>query len=93
MSSLLGLKVKPSTATVLPRGEPPHATTTLAAIARLRASFSSITVSTIPVRHFWPVRNQRFFCSRLRSGLLLERLRMRNRRFNCADYDDGADDQ
>ena len=27
-----------------------------------------------PVRHFWPLRNQRFFCSRLRSGLLLERL-------------------
>ena len=28
-----------------------------------------------PVRHFWPWRNQRFFCSRLRSGLLVERLR------------------
>jgi hypothetical protein len=27
-----------------------------------------------PVRHFWPLRNQRFFCSRLRSGLLVERL-------------------
>src|SRR5215471_13977494 len=26
-----------------------------------------------PVRHFWPLRNQRFFCSRLRSGLLVER--------------------
>src|SRR5580693_3421316 len=25
-----------------------------------------------PVRHFWPLRNQRFFCSRLRSGLLRE---------------------
>ena len=23
-----------------------------------------------PVRHFWPLRNQRFFCSRLRSGLV-----------------------
>src|SRR5262249_1865392 len=27
-----------------------------------------------PVRHFWPLRNQRFFCSRRRSLLLLERL-------------------
>src|ERR1700685_316614 len=27
-----------------------------------------------PVRHFWPLRNQRFFCSRLRSALLVERL-------------------
>src|SRR6267143_1439922 len=27
-----------------------------------------------PVRHFWPLRNQRFFCSRLRSGLFVERL-------------------
>src|ERR1700736_3318838 len=24
-----------------------------------------------PVRHFWPLRNQRFFCSRLRSGLFV----------------------
>ncbi len=27
-----------------------------------------------PVRHFCPLRNQRFFCSRLHSGLLVERL-------------------
>src|SRR6202023_4134704 len=27
-----------------------------------------------PVRHFWPFRNQRFFCSRLRSALLVLRL-------------------
>src|SRR6516162_6024438 len=27
-----------------------------------------------PVRHFCPLRNQRFFCSHLRSGLLVERL-------------------
>src|ERR1700693_3769727 len=27
-----------------------------------------------PVRHFWPLRNQRFFCARLRRGLLVERL-------------------
>jgi hypothetical protein len=26
------------------------------------------------VRHFWPLRNQRFFWSRLRSKLLVERL-------------------
>src|SRR6201981_2040426 len=32
-----------------------------------------------PVRHFWPLRNQRFFCSRLRAGFLLERLGMETR--------------
>ena len=32
-----------------------------------------------PVRHFWPLRNQRFFCSRLRSGLLVERLGIQTR--------------
>src|SRR6266498_3250888 len=32
-----------------------------------------------PVRHFWPLRNQRFFCSRLRSGLLVERLGIETR--------------
>src|SRR5271168_2393564 len=32
-----------------------------------------------PVRHFWPWRNQRFFCSRLRSRLLVERLGMQTR--------------
>jgi hypothetical protein len=32
-----------------------------------------------PVRHFWPLRNQRFLCSRLRSGLLVERLGMQTR--------------
>src|SRR6516162_6322184 len=32
-----------------------------------------------PVRHFWPLRNQRFFCSRLRSRLLVERLGMQTR--------------
>jgi hypothetical protein len=26
-----------------------------------------------PVRHFWPLCNQRFFCSRLRRELLVER--------------------
>src|ERR1700687_4462627 len=32
-----------------------------------------------PVRHFWPLRNHRFFCSRLRAGLLVERLGMQTR--------------
>jgi hypothetical protein len=32
-----------------------------------------------PVRHLWPLRNQRFLCSRLRSGLLVERLGMQTR--------------
>lgn len=32
-----------------------------------------------PVRHRWPLRNQRFFCSRLRSALLVERLGMQIR--------------
>ncbi len=32
-----------------------------------------------PVRHFWPLRNQRFFRSRLRSAHLVERLGMQTR--------------
>jgi hypothetical protein len=32
-----------------------------------------------PVRHFWPLRNQRFFCSRWRAALLVERLGMQTR--------------
>ena len=47
MSSVFGLKVSPSTATVLPVTEPPQAATILSAIASLRASLSAITVSTI----------------------------------------------
>ena len=47
MSSVLGLKVSPSTATVLPRTEPPAAAITFLAIARLRWSFTAATVSTI----------------------------------------------
>jgi len=43
-----------------------------------------------PVRHFWPLRNQRFLCSRLRSGLLVERLGMQTRLWalhaNAYDY-------
>src|ERR1700736_1827564 len=32
-----------------------------------------------PVRHLWPLRNQRFFCSRFRSVLLVLRLGMQTR--------------
>jgi len=43
-----------------------------------------------PVRHFWPLRNQRFLCSRLRLGLLVERLGMQTRLWalhaNAYDY-------
>ena len=46
-SSVLGLKVRPSTAIVLPRRLPPRAAATLRAIARLRASFTAATVSTM----------------------------------------------
>src|SRR5262249_26125773 len=49
MSSVFGLNVRPSTATVLPCSEPLQAATTLATIARLRASFTAITVVTILV--------------------------------------------
>src|SRR5215470_14596116 len=43
-----------------------------------------------PVRHFWPLRNQRLLCSRLRLGLLVERLGMQTRLWalhaNAYDY-------
>ena len=42
-------------------------------------SFDHADASSQAVRHFWPLRNQRFFCSRLRSGLLVERLGMQTR--------------
>src|SRR5438128_7778899 len=39
---------------------------------RLRLSpcrrFATLMRPSHPVRHFWPLRNQRLFCSRLRSG-------------------------
>jgi hypothetical protein len=62
--------------TVITRGS------TLNNRANLAAKFLWLTpqtptpksAKTHPVRHFWPSRNQRFFCSRLRSGLLVERL-------------------
>src|ERR1700716_3316984 len=47
MSSVSGLKVRPSTATVLPRKLPPAALETLRAIARLRLSLTPSTASTI----------------------------------------------
>ena len=43
MSSVFGLKVKPSTATVLPRSTPANAADTFRAVARLRVS---LTIST-----------------------------------------------
>ena len=50
---------------------------------RLRSSpcrrLTTLMRPSQPVRHFWPLRNQRFFCSRLRSGLLVERLGMQTR--------------
>jgi hypothetical protein len=50
---------------------------------RLRLSpcrrLTTLTRPSHPVRHFWPLRNQRFFCSRLRSGLLVERLGIQTR--------------
>ena len=47
MSSVSGLKVRPSTAMVLPRRPPPAAPATLRAIARLRLSLTVSTASTI----------------------------------------------
>jgi len=47
MSSVFGLKDRPSTATVLPRIESSSAVTTLRAMARLRWSLTAATVSTM----------------------------------------------
>ena len=47
MSSVLGLKVTPSTAMVLPSTLPPQASTTLAAMLFLRSSLTPTTVSTM----------------------------------------------
>jgi hypothetical protein len=47
MSSVLGLKVSPSTAMVLPRRLPPSAAATLRAIPRFLASFTAATISTM----------------------------------------------
>ncbi|VUD75111.1 hypothetical protein MET9862_05753 [Methylobacterium symbioticum] len=53
MSSVLGLKVRPRSATVLPRTPPPQAAITLRAIARLRLSLTAATVSTIRIGAPW----------------------------------------
>jgi hypothetical protein len=47
--------------------------------ALVAATGEAVSALDHPVRHFWPSRNQRFFCSRLRSGLLVERLGMQTR--------------
>ena len=47
MSSVFGLKVKPSTARVLPRTEPPQVSITRRAMLFLRSSLTATTVSTI----------------------------------------------
>ena len=49
MSSVFGLKVRPSTASVLPATEPPQWATILAAIRFLRAVLTATTDSTIRV--------------------------------------------
>ena len=38
--------------------------------------FDDTNAASLPVHHFSPLRNQRFFCSRFRSRLLVERLGM-----------------
>ena len=48
-SSVLGLKVRPSTAMLLPVTAPPQAPAMISAMRRLRASLTSITVSTMRV--------------------------------------------
>ena len=52
-------------------------------LSRLRLSpcrrLTTLMRPSQPVGHFWPLRNQRFFCSGLRSGLLVERLGMQTR--------------
>ena len=50
MSSVLGLKVRPSTASVLPATLPPQAAMILSAMRALRASLTRTTVSTIDER-------------------------------------------
>jgi hypothetical protein len=62
---------------------PTHRFIPAAPLYRLRLSpcrrLTTLMRPSQPVRHFWPLRNQRFFCSRLRSGLLVERLGMQTR--------------
>ncbi len=49
MSSVFGLKVRPSTARVLPATEPPQWAMILAAICFLRAALTATTDSTIRI--------------------------------------------
>ena len=51
----------------------------VAATIETVSSFGDADAPSHPVRHFWPARNQRFFCSRFRWGLLVERLGMQTR--------------
>jgi hypothetical protein len=48
----------------------------VAAAAEAMSALTTLMRPSQPVLHFWPLRNQRFFCSRLRSVLLVERLGM-----------------
>ena len=60
MSSVFGLKVRPSTAIVLPATEPPAALITTCAIVSLRRSLAAITASTIVTGEatWWAVRDR-----------------------------------
>jgi hypothetical protein len=51
----------------------------VAAAPEAVAPLTMLMCPSDPVRHFWPSRNQRFLCSHLRSGLLVERLGMQTR--------------
>ena len=53
ISSVLGLKVRPRTLTVLPRSVPPNTDATLRAIARLRFSLTASTASTMRIGASW----------------------------------------
>jgi hypothetical protein len=53
MSSVLGLKVRPSTATVLPRSAPENMVDTFRAIARFRMSFTAATASMMRKETSW----------------------------------------
>ena len=58
MSSVLGLKVTPSTATVRPLKEPPQASRSFSTIRAFTSLFTCITVSVIRIGKAWswPIR-------------------------------------
>ena len=66
---------------VTPRARPPvhFDVTFVAAAVEPCRRLVTLTLSSDPVRHFRQLRNQRFFCSRLRLRLLVERLGMQTR--------------